>query len=127
MATINAGRFSFYSPNGANSAPPGYQGSELQGWMKELEQSAYYGNWLGKQDMLGVNNQSDLARSLENRFQQGYQAQLIDNPDFKWADYLDAQQPNMSKIIAGIDPGSRGYQPGLYTGQGNTRWLPRSR
>lgn len=114
----------FYTPR---PGPAGWQGSELYDWMAELERSSYFGNWLGKQGLQGIDQASDVGRSLENRFQQGYEAELIDDPEFKWQDYLEGQRPHLQTMMAGMDPGSRGYSPGTYTGQGNARWLPRSR
>jgi hypothetical protein len=126
MAVMNAGRFSYYDPTKIPQTP-GYQGSEIYDWMAELENEAYYGNWVGKQGLMGTDRQSDLARSLYGRFRQGYDASLFDNPDYAWADYLESQSGEMPKILAGIDPDSRGYSPGAYVANGQARWLPRSR
>jgi hypothetical protein len=126
MPTINSGRFSYYDPTKANPMP-GYEGSELYDWMAELENEAYYGNWIGKQGMMGTDRNSDLARSLYGRFKQGYDATLFDDPDYAWADYLEANAGEIPKIIAGIDPDSAGRNPGAFVANGQARWLPRSR
>lgn len=85
--------------------------------------SGYYANWLGGQGYLGDDITSDFARSLLNKFEQGYSAAQFEDPDIKWTDYLDQYQGKVGDIISATDPLSRGVDRRRYSG--NARWLQR--
>lgn len=118
-------RFSstFYSP-GQYPAVEGYYGSPVQDWQAELDKQGYYANFLGRQNFLGGDVRSDMARSLYNKFDQGYSAALHDSPDLKWTDYLRQYEGKIGDVIQSVDPGSRGVRRSQYVG--GSRWLPRS-
>lgn len=126
MAIANTSRFntgpafSFMDPRAQR---PGYAGSPLHDWQAELDKQGYFANQLGQQGYLGIDTQSDLARSLYNRFEQGYSASLFNNPDMKWTDYLDQYRGKIGHVMAGMDPQSRGVRSNQYVG--GARWLPR--
>lgn len=114
--------FQFWEPN-PRGALPGYEGSPLYDWMAELNKKQYFSNFLGKQGLLGNDMNSDLARSLENKMMQGYEASQFENPDYKWQDHLKKYEGKMRDVALSIDPQSRGVNYRQY--QGGARWLPR--
>lgn len=122
---FGGGGFQFYEPgkSGWSHATP-FEGTNLHNWMAEFEKQGYYGNWLGKQGMLGSDVKSDFGRSLYNRFEQGYKANQFENPDLKWQDYLGSYQNKFKDVAASYDPESRGESRSQYVG--GARWLPRS-
>lgn len=124
MAIFNKTGHQYYNPTQWKDAPYTFPETPAHDWTAELERRSYFGNWLGRQNLLGSNNQSDLARSMYDRMEQGYEAGLFDNPEDKWVDYLDRHQYKMRDITASMDPESRGVAPNKYTG--GARWLPRS-
>lgn len=83
----------------------------------------YFGNWLGHQGYLGNDVQSDFARSLLNKFEQGYHASRFDDPMLKWTDYLEDRKGTIGDMAAATDPQSRGVNRRQYSG--NARWLQR--
>ena len=83
----------------------------------------YFGNWLGNQGYLGTDMESDFARSLYDKFDQGYTAGTFENPDLKWTDYLDTWVGKIGDLAAGTDPQSRGVDKRRYSG--DARWLQR--
>lgn len=85
--------------------------------------SGYFANWLGQQNYLGTDMNSDFARSLLDRFEQGYSAGQFENPDLKWTDYLDTWRGKIGDLAAGTDPQSRGVDARRYSG--DARWLQR--
>jgi hypothetical protein len=121
MAIFNTGR-SFYDPTDWSGGD--FTTTPVHDWTAELNKQGYFGNWLGRQGLLGSNNESDVARSMYNRLDQGFQAGLFNNPEDTWVNYLNRHQYNMRDILASMDPGSRGISP--YQFVGGSRWLPRS-
>lgn len=83
----------------------------------------YFGHWLGQQGYLGSDLESDFARSLWSRFDQGYNAARFENPDIKWTDYLSDRAGSIRDIVAATDPESRGVDRRQYSG--SARWLQR--
>lgn len=129
MAIANTNRFTqpagfqYWEP-GQGSALPGFDNSPVHEWMAENDPQGYYGYWLGKQGYLGNDMNSDFARSLQSKFQQGYKAEQFANPDADWRSYLDRKTGQVKDIAMSIDPRSRGVSRNQFVG--GSRWLPRS-
>jgi hypothetical protein len=120
---FNSGGYNFYKPTDWPDRDHPFSETPLHDLMAEQEQQAYFGNWLGRQNLLGANNESDFGRSLYDRMRQGYQAGLFDNPEDDWVKYLNRNQYKMRDIMASYDPESRGVIRDRYVG--GARWLPR--
>jgi hypothetical protein len=114
---------SYWTP-GQYGVQPDYTGSPLYNWQADLDRQGYYANFLGSQNYLGGDMRSDLARSLYNRFDQGFSAAQFERPDLRWSDYLRQYEGKIGDVIQGIDPGSRGVRRNDFVG--GARWLPRS-
>jgi hypothetical protein len=123
MPRFSSGGFQFYSPTPWEDGQTPFPETDLHDWMAEANRQGYFGNWLGRQNLLGASNQSDFGRSLYDRMKQGYDAGLFDNPEDTWVDYLNRNQYKMRDIMASYDPESRGVLRQKYTG--GARWLPR--
>lgn len=103
-----------------------YYGSPVEHVQANDDQSAAFLRKITNLGYGGIGVQDDLVRSLLPRFQQGYGAAKLTNPELDWERYLDTslQSPDQIKqVIAGIDPASRGINPSLYVG--GARWLKR--
>lgn len=124
MPVMNSGRFSAYTPGQANPLP-GFENSPAYDWMADLEREAYYGNFLGREGLMGFDNQSDAARALFSRLHQGYEAATFENPDYDWKTHLDRYKGRIPDLLQSIDPATRGIDPSRSTG--GARWLDRRR
>lgn len=114
----------FFDPNNKDSW---YGNSAWQNEINNSNQEGYYANWLGNQGLLGMDMNSDYARSLYNKFYQGYNAQRLQNSSVTWQDYLNQFTGKLQGIMNSTStPEERGINQKQFGGLGDVRWLPRS-
>ena len=87
-------------------------------FQNETNPEAAFTRWLAEQGYGGVDTRSEQARSLYNRFTEGFGAVKTNNPGAKWTDYLAGMK--LPDIFAGMSPAARGEQETRYVGP--VRW-----
>ena len=117
--------FNFWNPlDQYDWAGSPYYGSPVEKNQANQNPSGAYLRAITAQGFGGVDQPSDWARSLENRFQQGYSAAQLTNPELNWEQYLGKSMPDLRHLYLSMDPQSRGVNSSPYVG--GARWLKRS-
>jgi hypothetical protein len=113
---------SFYTP-GVDPAHPNFPGSELWDSMTDDNRRGYFGNFLGNQGLMGLDNKSQFAQGLYDQFHAGFQAEQFNKPNIDWVSYLQSRQGDIDKLYSGRSLEQKGVRSSQFGG--SSQWLQR--
>lgn len=115
----------FYDPNSTYGSDQNwYDTPFVKTEVDPINQGGVFTAWLGQQGLGGFDRQSMFGKSLQSRYNSGYEGAQLNNPGLTFRDYLSGQgSGQINDIWAGLTPGQRGENPSMFAPK--ARWIGR--